>query len=149
MEFHLDFRDLLELLRKYDVEYAIADGNALAFHGAPRYTSGLDVLIAANTENAARVVAALGEFGFAQSGLSVSDFERPGYFVRLGHPPVRVDILTSISGVSWDEVSGNLANGVYGDVPVTFIGRDQFIANKRAAGRQKDLADIEALGEDE
>lgn len=148
MEIHPDFRELLALLKKHDVEYAIIGRYALAFHGVPRYTGDMGVLVATGSENASRVVAALDEFGFGELGLSASDFEEPGDFVRLGYPPVRVDILTSISGVSWEEVDANVVHGRYGDVSARFIGREQFIANKLAAGRPKDLADIDAISEE-
>ncbi len=134
MEIHPDFRELLALLRKHRVEYAIVGGYALAFHGAPRYTGVLDILVATRQANAVRVVAALDEFGFSELGLSASDFERPGDFVRLGYPPVRVDILTSISGVSWQEVSEHAVDGEYGNVPVRFIG-PHGVHCKQARGR--------------
>jgi len=147
MEIHPDFRELLALFADHRVEYAIVGGYALAFHGAPRYTGDLDILVATDDENGARIMGALKEFGFKDSNLTSTDFTESGQFVRLGHPPVRVDILTSISGVSWEEVRGNRVSATYGDVPVLFIGRAEFITNKRASGRTKDIADIEALGE--
>ena len=92
-------------------------------------------------------MSALSEFGFGDSNLSAEDFAQEGRFVRLGHPPLRIDILTSISGVGWEQVQANRVIGTYGDVSVSFIGREDFISNKRASGDKKDLADIEALGE--
>ena len=148
MEIQPDFRDLLALFTKHNVEYAIVGGYALAFHGAPRYTGDLDLLIEAEVTNADRVVAALEEFGFDGLGIETSDLKKPDQIIQLGYPPVRVDILTSVSGLSWKEVLAGRVKGKYGDVSVNFIGREQFLKNKRAAGRKKDLADIEALGED-
>jgi len=147
MEIHPDFKELLKLFADFHVEYVIVGGYALAFHGAPRYTGDLDVLVLADAQNAARIMNALSEFGFGDSNLSPEDFAEEGRFVRLGHPPLRIDILTSISGLGWQQVRANSVVSAYGDVPVSFIGREDFILNKRASGRQKDLADIEALGE--
>lgn len=146
METHPDFSELLELFADFQVEYAIVGGYALAFHGAPRYTGDLDLLVSTEPTNSDRIVAALHEFGFGDSNLTASDFAEEGRFVRLGHPPVRVDLLTSISGATWDEVQSGQIEARYGDVKVQFIGRAEFIRNKRASGRAKDLADIEALG---
>ncbi len=147
MEIHPDFSELLKLFADFQVEYVIVGGYALAFHGAPRYTGDLDILLRTTSENARRVINALRAFGFGDTNLSVDDFSTEGRFVRLGHPPVRIDLLTAISGVSWSEVYDNRIMGRYGTLEVPFIGRAQFIINKRASGRLKDLADIEALGE--
>lgn len=147
MEIHPDFKELLKLFADFHVEYVIVGGYALAFHGAPRYTGDLDVLVSTHPDNAARIMSALTEFGFGDSNLSPEDFSDEGRFIRLGHPPLRIDVLTSISGLDWQQVRANCVAGTYGDVPVSFIGREDFILNKRASGRQKDLADIEALGE--
>ena len=94
-----------------------------------------------------RVLTALEAFGFASVGLTASDFERPDQVVQLGVPPVRIDLITSITGVSWDEAWAGRAAGSYGDIPVYYIGREQFVTNKRATGRTKDLADLEVLGD--
>ncbi len=93
-------------------------------------------------------MAALDEFGFGSVGLTAADFEIPDKVVQLGVPPVRIDIMTSLTGVSWEEAISGWREGEYGDIPVRYIGREQFILNKRAAGRKKDLADLEALGEE-
>ena len=148
MEVQPDFRDLLALLNKHAVEYLIVEGYALAFHGAPRYTGDIDILVKPDPVNAQRVLAALEEFGFGSVGLTPIDFEAPDQVIQLGFPPVRIDILTSLSGVSWEEARSHWVAGAYGEVQVHFIGREQFIANKRASGRKKDIADLEALGEE-
>ena len=148
MEVQPDFRDLLALFNVHNVEYMIVSGYALAFHGAPRFTGDLDVFVKPDPENAQRILEALEAFGFGSVGLTREDFERPDQVVELGVPPVRVDIITSLTGVSWDEACAGRITGRYGEVPVYYIGRKQFIANKRATGRTKDLADLEALGEE-
>ena len=142
MEAQKDFRDLFVLFNAHNVEYMIVGGYALAFHGAPRYTGDMDIYVKSEIDNAHRVMTALTEFGFGSLELSPSDFEKPDMIVRLGVPPVRIDILTSIDGVTWEGAFAGRAEGAYGDVTVYYIGREQFIANKRATGRKQDIADL-------
>jgi len=146
MEVQQDFKELLELFNAHEVEYVIVGGYALAFHGAPRYTGDIDILVKADEKNATRILTTLDEFGFGSIGLQESDFGRPGKVVQLGVPPIRIDIITSLTGVSWDEAFSGRAKGKYGDISVYYVGREQFISNKRATGRKKDLADLEAIG---
>jgi hypothetical protein len=146
MEIFQDFKELLALFNRHGVEYLVVGGYALAFHGAPRFTGDMDILVRPRKDNAQRLLAALAEFGFGSLDLSEDDFSVPGKVVQLGVPPIRVDLITSLSGVSWDKAEASKVAGVYGEVPVPFVGLEVFIANKRATGRQKDLADIEALG---
>jgi hypothetical protein len=148
MDVHQDFKELLALLNEHKVEYLIVGGYALAFYGAPRFTGDIDVYVCPSSENAERIFSSLIAFGFRPGDISREDFQSPDKVVRLGVPPVRVDLITSISGVSWEEAQANKEPGVFGDVPVFYIGRTQFIANKRASARKKDLADLEALGEE-
>lgn len=143
-----DFKELLALFNSHKVEYLIVGGYALAEYGVPRYTGDIDLFIKPDPANARRILAALEAFGFKSLGLSISDFEKPDKVIQLGVPPVRADILTSLSGVSWEDAYPGKTAGIYGDVPVFFIGRREFVANKKALGRKKDLADLEALGED-
>ena len=89
----------------------------------------------------------LDEFGFGSIGLTQADLEQPNQVIQLGVPPVRIDIITSVTGISWEEVALGSVSGPYGDLEVKYIGRNELIRSKRAAGRQKDLADLEALGE--
>lgn len=145
MEIQPDFRDLLALFNSHKVEYVIVGGYALAFHGAPRFTGDIDIFINPAPLNADRILAALDEFGFGSLDLVQDDFTQPHNVIQLGVPPVRVDILTSISGVSWDEVWTGKDPGMYGKVPVHYIGLEAFTSNKRATGRNKDLADLDAL----
>ena len=146
METPSDFKDLLALFNKHRVEYLIAGAYALAFHGAPRFTGDIDLFVRANADNAARILQALEEFGFGSVGISAEDLTTPEIVIQLGVAPARVDLLTSLTGVSEQEAFGGKAPGTYGELPVHFLGREQFITNKRALGRRKDLADLEALG---
>ncbi|HBG62313.1 MAG: hypothetical protein A2306_11415 [Omnitrophica WOR_2 bacterium RIFOXYB2_FULL_38_16] len=147
MDIQSDFKDLLELFNKYQVKFLIVGGYALAFHGAPRMTGDIDLFIDTNSQNAQRIMQALGEFGFGDVGLTLQDFILPEKVIQLGVPPVRVDILTSLSGVSWEKAYRSKESGKYGNVPVFYINKELFLFNKRAIGRKKDEADIEALGE--
>ncbi len=148
MEVQPDFRDLLELFNKHQVEFLLVGGYALAFHGAPRYTGDMDIFVQLSPQNATRIMAALKEFGFGSVGLTAEDFQKENMVIQLGVPPVRVDIVTSLTGISWEDAYSDRVEGKYGDVSVFYIGRDQFIANKKAMGRKKDLADLEALGQE-
>jgi predicted nucleotidyltransferase len=147
MEVQQDFKELLKLLNEHNVAFIIVGGYALAFHGAPRYTGDIDLFVKINDKNAHHILDALNEFGFSNVGLTIDDFLTPENVVQLGYPPVRVDIITSISGISWEDAFNNCEKGTLGDVPVLFIGKEQYIKNKKASGRAKDIADIEALNQ--
>lgn len=148
MEIQQDFKELLESFNAHEVEYVIVGAYALAFHGVPRFTGDIDILVRPSPENIKRVLSALDDFGFGSLGLKPGDFRKPDSVIQLGVSPVRVDLLTTITGVTWREACRGGQKGFYGDVPVLFLGREQYIANKRALGRKKDLADLEALGEE-
>ena len=148
MEVQNDFKELLELFNAHKVKYLIVGGYALAYHGAPRYTGDIDIFVKPDMENAMRILQALDEFGFGSIGLKEEDLKNPDKVVQLGYPPVRIDIITSISGISWDDAFNGRSEGKYGDIPVYYIGRDHYVLNKRTTGRKRDLADLEALGEE-
>lgn len=145
MELDTNFRELLESFNAERVDYLVVGGHALAFHGAPRFTGDLDLLVKTELANAKRVMAALKRFGFGSLKLSPADFAKPDAIVQLGRTPLRIDIMTSITGVTWQKARRNCTPGECGGVPVLFLSRADFIANKRASGRAKDIADIEAL----
>ncbi|MCX8037928.1 MAG: hypothetical protein N3D11_12940 [Candidatus Sumerlaeia bacterium] len=140
-------QELCALLNAHNVAYMIVGGYALAYHGSPRYTGDMDIWVRPDADNARRLLAALADFGFASLGLQIEDFSTEDKVVQIGVPPVRIDVLTSITGVSWDEAFPAKVAGTYGGIPVSYISREHFVRNKRAIGRKKDLADIEALGE--
>ena len=148
MDIPPDFKDVLELFNAHHVEYIIVGAYALAFHGVPRSTGDIDLLVQPTEENATRILKALEAFGFTFPNLTVADFQNPDSVVQLGVPPVRVDILPSLTGVSWEEADAGKARGLYGGVEVCYLGRAEYVKNKRACGRKKDLADLEALGEE-
>ena len=148
MEARPDFRELFELLNRHNVEYIIVGAYALAFHGVPRNTGDIDVYVRPTSTNAEHILDVLKDFGFSSLGLTQKDFDHPGQIIQLGNPPLRIDLITSISGVTWEAADAGKAPGKYGDMPIHYLGRTQLLANKRASGRKKDLADLEALGEE-
>jgi hypothetical protein len=149
MELHRDFRELLESFNAHGVEYVLVGAYALAFHGAPRYTGDLDLFVRPVPENARRIIAALGDFGFGSLGLTVEDFTAPDRVVQLGVPPVRVDLVTSLTGVSWDEVWSARTDMSADGIRIAVINRAAFVKNKRATGRPKDLVDAGLIDTDE
>ena len=142
-----DFVDFLRCLASEACDFVIVGAHALAVHGAPRATGDLDVLVRASEENAVRVISALRRFGapLVSHGITAVDFQVPGVVYQMGLPPRRIDVLTQISGVSFDEAIIDSVEGTLGDVTVRCIGLEAMLANKLAAGRAKDLADAEVL----
>lgn len=141
-----DWREFLSLLISHRVKYLLVGAHALAVHAQPRFTLDLDVFVEASTTNAQKIRAVLEAFGFGSVAPSLEELARPERVFMLGNKPYRIDVLTKISGVSFDEayaarVRVKTAAGV-----LNVIGRDHLIANKRAAGRPKDLFDLELLG---
>lgn len=140
-----DFEELLRCLHARNVKAVVVGGHALAFHGRPRYTKDLDVFVEPSPANAERLLLALADFGFGQVGLTLEDFATPGKIVQLGVAPNRVDLMTVIDGVTFAEAWAGRIAGHFGSQPVSYLGRDEFLRNKHAAGRPQDLADIDAL----
>jgi hypothetical protein len=147
MHLQKDLREFVELLNSHRVEFVIVGAHALAFHGWPRTTSDIDILVRRSPENADRLEKVITEFGFASLKLTAQHFLEPDQVFQFGHPPNRIDVMTAISGVTFDEVWCDRVAGSLDGIPVSFIGREAFVRNKRASGRKKDLADVEALGE--
>ena len=140
-----DFVDLLRAFIAAEVRFLIVGAYALAIHGRPRATGDLDVWIEPTAENAGRVMQALASFGAPMSDIREADFTTAGVTYQIGVAPGRIDILTDLTGLDFDEVWPDRVRKPFGDVTVDFIGRDAFIRNKRATGRAKDLGDIEGL----
>jgi hypothetical protein len=141
-----DFVDLLRAFIDADVRFLVVGAYALAHYGRPRATGDLDVWVDPTPDNAHRVMHALAGFGAPVADLREDDFARPGVVFQIGVPPGRIDVLTDLTGLTFDVAWPGRERGAFGDIAVDFIGRDAFIQNKRATGRTKDLADIEALG---
>jgi hypothetical protein len=144
-----DFLDLLAAFLAADVRFLVVGAHAMAVHGVPRATGDLDVWIAPDPGNADKAWSAVAEFGapLSSMGVTPNDFARPDQVVQVGLPPRRIDILTSISGVAFDDAWPDRVIHGIGGLAVPFLGRAALIRNKHASGRTKDLADLEALGE--
>lgn len=137
-----DFKEFFTLLNSERIEYLVVGGYAVSYYGYPRPTGDLDVWVGMNRENAVRLVGVLARFGFAAAGATPELFMTPGRVVRMGVPPVRIEILTSISGVSFDECHARGIEAEFDGTLVRLIARQDLIRNKRSAGRAKDLNDL-------
>jgi hypothetical protein len=144
-----DFVDLVHCLREEGCDFVVVGAHALAATGAPRATGDLDIFVRPDAANSQRVFRALLRFGapVAAHGVSPEDFATPGSVYEMGLPPHRIDLITEISGVSFDEAVRDTIIGHLGPEDVRCIGIDALIANKRAANRAKDRADVETLEE--
>src|SRR6266550_4213831 len=140
-----DLREFLELLNSRGIEYVIVGAHSLAFHGRPRYTGDLDILVRATPENAAKLIDLLNHLGFADAGFKESDFTRPEQLIQLGRAPNRIDLLTSITGVTTDEALAGKVPAELDGIAVFILSKDTLIRNNRAAGRPQDIADLDML----
>jgi predicted nucleotidyltransferase len=145
MRLNRDLREFIELLNSRRVEYVIVGAHSLAFHGRPRYTGDLDILVRPTGDNAKKLLELLNEFGFADAGFKETDFTEAGQVIQLGRPPNRIDLLTDLTGVAIaDAFADKLAAEIDG-VQVFVLSRQNLIRNKRAVGRPQDLADLDDL----
>jgi len=147
-----DFEELFAFFNVRKVRALIVGGYAFAYHARPRYTKDIDVWIGATPDNAQRLLEALHDFGFGSLGLTIEDFTKPGQIVQLGFPPNRIDLLTSIKGVTFEEAWEARIEDLFGATRVYYLGRDDLIRSKRAAGRLQDQADVailESFGENQ
>ncbi len=145
MPLNTDWKEFIALLNSHGVEYLIVGAHSLAFHARPRFTGDLDILIRPTSENAARIIAVLDEFGFGNLGVSASDFTTPEQLIQLGRAPNRIDLFTSISGVDTDDAFATKVPAEIDNLPVFFLSKALLIANKRAVGRPQDMADLTEL----
>jgi hypothetical protein len=140
-----DLREFLELLNVRSVDYVVVGAHSLAFHGRPRFTGDLDVLIRPSKTNAVALVELLCEFGFTGSKFIPVDFTESDQVIQLGRPPNRIDLLTGLTGVTNEEAfDGKVAADIDG-IPVFVLGKKELIQNKRAVGRPQDIADLAEL----
>lgn len=140
-----DFREFLRSLNDHGVEYLVIGGHAVAFHGYPRATADLDVWVGVHPDNAARLVKALREFGFDLPELNIDLFLRPDRIIRMGVPPNRIEIQTGIDGVNFADCRPRGIDSELDGLRIPFISLADLKANKRASGRNKDLADLDYL----
>ena len=140
-----DLREFIHLLNTKSVKYVIVGAWALAFHGRPRYTGDIDIFVARERDNADRLMEVIEAFGFGRAGIERDDFLQANHVIQLGRAPNRIDLLTGISGVAFNEAWESREPGSISGVAVSVISRDLLIRNKRAANRDKDQADIKLL----
>jgi predicted nucleotidyltransferase len=141
----IELREFLKLLSEHRVEYLLIGGYAVGYYGYPRATADIDIWIAANHTNAQKMMAALGEFGFGDTGMTAALFVEPDQIVRMGNTPLRIEIMTTISGVTFAEAYPKRVIDEIDGVTVSIISREHLETNKRASGRLKDLADLDNL----
>ena len=140
-----DFKELLNILNDKQVKYLVIGGYAVIKYAEPRYTKDLDLWVMAEPNNALAVFSALRAFGAPLSNLTPDDFAHEGYFYQMGVPPVRVDILMSIPGLSFEEAWAKREMVDFDGVQLPFISKQDLIISKRATGRPQDLLDAQAL----
>jgi hypothetical protein len=140
-----DFTDMLSALSAEGAEFLVVGAHALAVHGHPRATGDLDLWIRPTSGNAARVYRALARFGAPLDALTEGDLVTPGVVFQFGRAPCRIDLLTAVSGLDWERAWASHVVVEVDGFALPVLGREDLIANKRAAGRPKDLADLHAL----
>src|SRR5688572_9032733 len=139
-----DFREFIALLNSHKVKFLIVGGHAVTFHGYPRFTGDLNIWVAIDSKNAARIEQVLASLGFGKL-YNAQDFSRPGYAIQLGRPPYRIDILTSIDAVEFSSAYRRRKTFAAEGLKLSFIALEELLANKRAAARAQDLLDVAKL----
>lgn len=147
MELSQDFKEFIQLLNVHKVEYLVVGGYAVAIHGFPRTTGDIDFWVKPSQENAERVVKSLIEFGFGSLDISIDDFIKNDSVVQLGFPPNRIDIMTSVSGLTFDECLKNKKEVEFEGEKINFISLHHLRINKKSTGRDKDNLDLKNLPE--
>ncbi len=145
MPLHKDLREFIESLNSARVEYLVVGAFAVAWHGYPRFTADIDFLLRPTLDNADAVLAALRDFGFGSLDLTREDLSKPDQVVQLGVKPNRIDLITSISGVEFEDAWVHRVSGELDGIEVNFIGREELIRNKESTGRPKDIGDADEL----
>ena len=145
MEVAPDYDEFIACLIAHGVDFVVVGAYALAYHGSPRFTGDLDILVRPTLDNASRLLKALAAFGFDAPELTPEAVADRRRMIQMGVPPVQIHVMSAISGVEWPEIWEHRVDGPFGQRVVSYIGRETLIRNKRAAGRPKDLSDIDAL----
>lgn len=140
-----EWKELVELLNRKNVKYIIVGGVAVTFHGYPRFTGDIDFWVAVSKENAEKIVECINEFGFGSMHLKPEDFLEEDIVLQLGRQPLRIDFLTSLTGLVFEECYPKAIHTVYDNLPMVFIDKESLLKNKIATGRPRDLGDAEEL----
>lgn len=145
MRVEKDYEEFIRLLNKHKVRYCITGSFAVGVYGYARYTKDIDILIEPTDENAVRILKALKEFGFGKVGLKESDFTREGNIIQLGYEPIRIDIMTAVSGASFSDVWRTKRKVLFGKTKAFFMGKKMLLKVKRSAARKQDMLDISKI----
>jgi hypothetical protein len=145
MDISQDFKEFIELLNKYKVEYLVVGGYAVAMYGYPRFTGDIDFWVKPSDENAKKIIKSLNEFGFGGYDISENDFKGQDSVVQLGYPPNRIDIITGVTGLNFEECFNIKKEVVLAEIPVNFISLYHLRLNKKATGRDQDITDLNNL----
>jgi len=145
MVLNKDFREFIELLNAHNIKYLVVGGYAVTVHGYPRYTNDIDIWFWSDKSNAESLIKALKDFGFGSLDIKIEDFLSPNKVIQLGYPPNRIDLLTSISGVEFEECYPKRVSMDIAGIKIDFIDLENLKRNKKASGRHKDLNDFENL----
>jgi len=140
-----DFKEFLKLLNENNVRYLLVGGYAVAFHGYPRNTGDMDIWIACDSANASNITKALRDFGFSDTALREELFTNPKIVIRMGVPPYRIEILTTVDGIEFESSYSNRIIEKIDDIEISILSKKDLIENKLSAGRNKDLDDVENL----
>lgn len=142
MDLNPDFKEFIQLLNAHSVRYLVVGGYAVAFHGYPRNTKDIDIWLWLDASNADRLLHALADFGFRSLNFTAADFLEPDQIIQLGYPPARIDLLTTVPGVDFEDCYRTRLEVQLGDVTVSVIDLENLKRTKRASGRLQDLADL-------
>jgi hypothetical protein len=145
MELNQDFKEFIELLNVNEVKYLVVGGYAVGFHGHPRYTGDIDFWVAISRENAEKIIVVLRDFGMGVLALQAEDFMKEDMIIQIGYEPNRIDILTSVTGISFEDCYSQKVRAEFDEITVDFIDIRNLKINKAASGRGKDLGDLENL----
>ncbi|MBK7873890.1 MAG: hypothetical protein IPJ74_26165 [Saprospiraceae bacterium] len=145
MQLNQDFKEFIELLNFHKVRYLVVGGYAVGFYGYPRYTGDIDIWIAISADNAAKVLAVLHDFDFGSLPIQTQDLLQEDLVLQLGQEPIRIDLLTSVTGIHFEECYPHATIAQLNGLEIYFVDLAHLKENKRATGRQKDLGDLENL----
>ena len=145
MVLNKDFREFIELLNAHNIKYLVVGGYAVTVHGYPRYTNDIDIWFWIDKSNAENLIKVLKDFGFGSLDIKTDDFLNPNKVIQLGYPPNRIDLLTSISGVEFEDCYPKRVIMDIAGIKIDFIDIESLKKNKKASGRHKDLNDLENL----
>ncbi len=145
MVLNKDFREFIELLNSHSIKYLVVGGYAVTIHGYPRYTNDIDIWFWIDKSNAEKLIDTLKDFGFGSLDIKIDDFLQPNKVIQLGYPPNRIDLLTSVSGLEFDECYPKKVSVDIAGIKIDFIDLENLKKNKKASGRHKDLNDLENL----